>query len=82
MKWPSLRRRAPTSLIAEDAAALMAAYGDGAYDQARTRAREERLDKTIDGSRPRGHWDAVRREIARIAGRQTGLDTATRYLEP
>lgn len=82
MKWPTLRRRAPTSLVAEDAAALIAAYGESAYDQARTRAREERLGKTIDGNRPRDHWDSVRREIARLTGRQTGLDTATRYLEP
>ena len=81
MKWPALRRRASTSLVAEDAAALIAACGEGAYQEARSRAREERLGTVIDANRPPGHWDRVRREIARMTGRQTGPDTATRYLE-
>jgi hypothetical protein len=45
------------------------------------RAREERLGHVIDGNRPLGHWDRVRREIARRTGRQARADTATRYLD-
>jgi len=51
-----------------NAEALIAAYGDGAYEQARTRARDQRRGEVIDGNRPEGHWDRVRREIARRTG--------------
>jgi hypothetical protein len=82
MKLPNLHRRTPAPLVAEDAAALIAAYGESAYGQARTWARDARLGRVVDGNRPRGHWDSVRREIARITGRQNSVDTAIRYLEP
>ena len=64
-----------------DAEALIAAYGDSAYEQTRTRARDQRRGAVIDSNRPEGHWDRVRREIARRTGRQGGIDTATRYLD-
>jgi hypothetical protein len=53
-----MRFRLPAKLTADivagDADALIAAYGDGAYEQARTRAREERLGKVLSGNRPGG----------------------------
>jgi len=64
-----------------DAEAFIAAYGDGAYEQARTCARDQRHGEVVDGNRPEGHWDRVRREIARRTGRRGGIDTATRYLD-
>ena len=76
-----LRTRRTASLIAQDAAALIAAYGESAYEEARTRAREQRFSAVIDANRPRDHWDRVRQEIARITGRQAGPDAATRYIE-
>lgn len=82
MKLLNRRRRISGGLVAADAQALIAAHGDDAYEQTRTRGREERAGSVIDGNRPRGHWDRVRREIARRTGKQTGRDTATRYLEP
>lgn len=81
MKLPSLRNRTSSNLVKSDVAALIQSFGESAYDEARPRAREERLGKAIDGNRPRGHWDRVRQEIAKRTGRQTGLDAATRYLE-
>lgn len=54
--------RDPSALEA-DAKALLAAYGDGAYEEARMRAREARLGKVLDGNRPPGHWNGVRREM-------------------
>jgi hypothetical protein len=57
-----------------EADALTAEFGDGAYEEARTRAREapEPYDR---------HWDDVRIEIAKRTRRGTPVDTATRYLE-
>lgn len=81
MKLPAIFRRRSSGLVAEDAGALIDAFGASAYEQARTRAREARLGKMIDANRPRGHWDKVRSEIARRTGRIVGVDTATRYLE-
>jgi hypothetical protein len=81
VKLPHLLRQTSLDLIDADADALIAAYGDGAYEQARTRARQERTGEVADSNRLRGHWDKVRREIARRTGRQAGADTATRYLE-
>ena len=65
--------------VAEDAQVLMERFGLAAYDEARTRAREARLGRIIDGNRQAGHWDRVRAEIARRTGR-AHVDTATRYL--
>jgi hypothetical protein len=70
------------SQVAEDARALILRFGDSAYDEARTRAREARLGRTVDANRPVGHWDKVRREIGRRTGRDQRVDTATRYLSP
>ena len=67
------------SLVTQDADALMAQYGASAYDEARTRARQERLGQIIEGNRPAGHWDRVRREIAFRTERHGWVDTATRY---
>jgi hypothetical protein len=78
MKLPSFRRKT-SSLVSADTDRLIAAHGDGAYNVARTRAREERQGRVTDGNRARGHWDKVPQEIARRTGRQVGLDTATRY---
>jgi hypothetical protein len=77
---PGFPKRARPALIEQDADALIASYGSGAYDEARTRAREARLGRVLDGNRPVDHWDKVRREIARLTGRQVGLDTANRYI--
>lgn len=77
----TIRKQAPCSRVEADAAAMIESFGDGAYEQARSRAREERLGAVIDVNRPRGHWDRVRREIARLTGRGSRADTATRYLE-
>jgi hypothetical protein len=76
-----LFRRGARALIEKDADALMRAYGDAAYDHARTTARDVRLGQAADEHRPAGHWDRVRREIGRRTGRDKRVDTATRYLE-
>lgn len=81
VKLPILRRRADDKIVMDDALALIAAYGARAYDEARTRARQERLGKVIDSNRTRGHWDRVRRAIARRTGREVGVDAATRYTD-
>ena len=81
MKLPAFLRPGTLALVAQDADALIDAFGPGAYDEARTRARDARLGRILDGNRPVGHWDKVRMEIARQTGRQVGVDTATRYIE-
>jgi hypothetical protein len=81
MKLFRLLRSADSGLIEADATALIQTYGADAYEEARTRARQERAGDAPGEARPRGHWDAVRREIARRTGREVGADTATRYLE-
>lgn len=59
-----------------DADALTADFGEGAYEEARTRARNARKREPYDK-----HWDDVRVELAKRTGRGTRVDTATRYLE-
>lgn len=79
--WP-FRSRAALSrdeLASADADDLIARFSDDAYDEARQRARNARLHQILDANRPHGHWDRVRRDIARRTGRAM-LDTATRYL--
>lgn len=80
MKLLSLRRRGVPKLVKDDAIALIVSFGASAHDEARTRARDARLGRVLDGNRSAGHWDEVRREIARCTGRQIGVDTATRYI--
>jgi hypothetical protein len=72
------RRRARLKQASADAEDLIARFGDGAYAEARKRAREARESAVVDGNRSKGHWDRVRAIIARETGRD-GLDTATRY---
>ena len=76
LRWPTDQTG---ELIRQDAALLIASFGDGAYDVARTRAREVRLRKVIDDNRPAGHWHKVRLEIARMTGKDIGTDAASRY---
>ena len=80
MRLPLAIRRTGQNIVRDDADALMAGFGRAAYDEARSRAREERLGKVIGGNRPRGHWDKVRREIAKRTGMEIGLDSATRRM--
>lgn len=63
-----------------DASELISRYGDSAYEEARTRARDDRTGRVIDNDRPPGHWDKVRAALAREL-RRAHTDTATRYLE-
>lgn len=70
--WKELRKR--QRLVAQDASDLIARFGDSAYEEARERARADRLNTVVDENRPRGHWNQVRREIGRITeGNRVGL---------
>ena len=73
------RRMQAIEQAESDATALIARFGDSAYDEARRRAREARQGAVVDGNRIDDHWDRVRRAIGRTTGR-AGLDTATRFL--
>ncbi len=64
-------------IVVDDAADLIARYGNAAYHEARNRARLARLGH---GDRPDEHWGRVAKEIARRQGIEVGLDTATRYV--
>lgn len=75
------RRRVRWAQAEADADALMEGYGDRACDEVRRRAREADQRTVIDGNRDRGHWQRVGKILWDRTGR-TGLDTATRYLEP
>ena len=66
------RRRDQAERIGAEAAALISDLGDGAYSEARRRAREASSDET------EREWNRVALAIARKTGRQVGLDTATR----
>ncbi|MCG6205848.1 hypothetical protein LPW26_14445 [Rhodopseudomonas sp. HC1] len=74
------RRRRNVVLAEADAADLMRGFGDSAYDQARTRARESDQRITLDANRPPEHWRRVGAIIAKRTGRKF-QDTATKYLE-
>jgi hypothetical protein len=75
LRW--LKRRQDVSdRVSADAEALIERFGDGAYGEARKRARDA-LTRTYGAP----HWGKVRREIGRRTGR-VYVDTATRYLEP
>ncbi len=66
------------NLASVDAADLIKRFSDGAYAEARRRAREARYGLTVDGNRPPGHWKRVRKAIGRKT-RRAAVDTATRY---
>lgn len=72
----------PPADVLTDADSLIARFGTGAYDEARTRSREARQGRTLDANRPAGLWDKVRHEIGKRTGRNQHVDTATRYLIP
>lgn len=69
------RRKAREQQAVRDADNLMALFGDGAYWAALERARHEE-----ENDRDPRHWLRVRREIGRRVGKESGLDTATRYI--
>jgi hypothetical protein len=78
LSWLKQHQR-HAELAEADAVSLIAGFGDCAYDEARKRASEAYSGTILDGNRPAGHWDRVRRIIGEKDGRD-GLDTATRYL--
>ena len=69
------RRREAARQVAHDADALMRAFGEGAYGEARRRAIDALQRRPVDP-----HWSKVRREIGKRTGR-IFVDTATRYLD-
>lgn len=89
MKLPALfsglrivarRRTARSQQVMDDADSLVERFGPSAYEEARTRARDARLNRVIDPHLPADHWDRVRIELGRRT-RHIRLDTATRYLD-
>ena len=66
------RRREQAERIEAEADALISDLGDGAYSEARRRAREASSDEM------EREWSRVALAVARKTGRQVGLDTATR----
>lgn len=73
-------RRERARLVADDAADLIARFGDAAYSVARDRVRAAREGRTVDANRPDGHWTEVKLRIADLTGKEIGLDEATRRL--
>jgi hypothetical protein len=55
--------------VEKDASKLIAWFGEGALDEARRLAREERFGQMQTGNRPPGHWEAVCHAIARRTNR-------------
>ena len=70
--WREERRR-----VRKDAGALLTFIGEGAYPEARTRAREHRAKGDRRADR---HWSRVAVEIARRTGHVIGESTADRFL--
>ena len=66
------RRREQTERIEAEADALISNLGDGAYSEARRRARESSSDEM------EREWSRVGLAIARKTGKSVGLDMATR----
>ena len=66
------RRREQAKRIGTEAAALIGDLGDGAYSEARRRARQASSDEM------EREWNRVALAIARKTGRRVGIDTATR----
>ena len=59
------QRRFKRHGVHDDAIKLMKEFAEGAYEEARRRARVERLDGTLS-DRPAGHWEKVRVEVTRL----------------
>lgn len=57
------------------------AFSDRAHEHARTRTHEESASDDIEPNPPHGHLAQVRIQIGQQTGRQTGVDTATHYLD-
>jgi len=66
------RRREQADRIEAEADALISDLGDGAYSEARRRAREASSDEM------EREWNRVALAVARKTGRKVGLDTTTR----
>ncbi len=76
------RRRQAERLAQADAEALIRAHGSEAYSEARRRERDVVLpDGTTHAGRTPAHWRRVALIVARMTGKRTGLDTATRMAE-
>lgn len=70
------RHKAYRERVAREAEAVVARYGEAAYDFARSRRIETlKLQNRADYQ----FWCAVARMIADQTGREIGVDTATRY---
>jgi hypothetical protein len=69
------RRRDQAERIEAEAEALISDLGDGAYSEARRRAREASSDEM------EREWSRVALAVARKTGRKVGLDTATRMVK-
>ena len=69
------RRREQAERIEAEAEALISDLGDGAYSEARRRAREASSDEM------EREWSRVALAVARKTGRKVGLDTATRMVK-
>ena len=76
-RWLQARHHRHERLL-RDAHDLLTFMGDGAYAEARTRAREHRAKGDGKGDR---HWGRVAVEIARSTGYVIGEKTAHRYAE-
>ena len=69
-------------LAQADAEALFRDHGGGAYEEARRRQRDVILpDGTTHAGQTPAHWRRVALIVARMTGKQVGLETATRMLE-
>ena len=74
------QRRVASERAQAEADALIKRFGNAAYEEARSRARDAQHSIVRDQTREK-HWRRVRQLIARQTGRSRKLDTATRYLE-
>ncbi len=70
------RHQAYRERVAREAEAVIARYGDAAYEFARSRRIETLKQKNQAEHR---FWCAVARMIADQTGREIGVDAATRY---
>lgn len=73
------RRRAFRDAVDREARALIARFGDRAYDAACLIARAVEAKHLID-EHPDHYWTEVRYRTADLMGIEIGLDTATRML--
>ncbi len=65
--------------IQEEASRLLRDHGTDAYDKAREAMRVARQRKN---ARLETYFAKVAQQVARDSGREIGMDTATRYLNP